>query len=393
MEDKIRVAHIITRLVTGGADENTVYTVNGLAAYGYKVTLLTGEESEPDFARILGLSTGVELKIIPGLIREISPVSDFRALLSIYRLFKRGNYQIIHTHTAKAGFLGRIAAKLAGIPVIIHSIHGTTFPEDLNYFRRLLFKSLERFAGRYTDFFIPVGHDLKNIYLRAGIGRKEKYRVIYSGMDLEKFYRAGDYSREQKNKIRNKYGIKENEVVIAKVAKLHARKGYHYYLELVERITAAHDNVKFMIVGSGEEESKLKDLVEDKGLAGKVIFTGFQENVEDIFAITDIKVLTSLWEGLPRVLVQAAAARVPVVTFAVEGVSEIVEEGKNGFIVPLKNVALLVERVSALITSAELRQKMGDYGRKKVNSSWSSEEMVAEIKNIYEKLLSGKGLK
>ncbi len=389
MSKEIKVIHVITRLITGGADENTIYTVNGLAADGYNVTLVAGEESERGFIEEIDLHNEAELKILPGLVRNISPVNDLKALINIYKLLKNGNYQIIHTHTAKAGILGRLAAKLAGVPIIIHGIHGTTFPEDINPLRRFLFKFLERITGRFTDFFITVGNDLKDIYLKAGIGKPEQYQTVHSGMDLDKFYKAADYSEDMKNKIRTKYGIKEDEIVIAKVAKLQQRKGYKYYLQLVSRITATHNNVKFLIVGSGSDDVKLKKMVKAKGLEQKVIFTGYCDNVEDIFAIMDIKVLTSLWEGLPRVLVQAAATGVPIVTFAVEGAYEIVKEGENGFVVPLKDVDLLEKRVTALIEDKKLRIKMGEYGRKKADYSWSIDNMVNKIREIYKRLLMG----
>lgn len=390
-KNNIKVMHIITRLISGGADENTIYTVNGLADEYYQVTLVAGEESEDEFIDSVDFHDNVTFKILPDLVREISPLKDFKAFFHIYQMLKKEEYHIIHTHTAKAGILARLAARMAGVQIIIHGIHGTTFPEEIHPLNRFFFKLLERITGKFTDFFIPVGVDLKNIYLEAGIGKEEQYHVVYSGMDLEKFYEAANYSDQKIQNIKSKYGISNDEIVVGKVAKLHKRKGYKYYSELISRITAIYDNVKFLIVGSGSEKSILEKLIKEKGLEQKVIFTGYCDNVEEIFAIMDIKILTSLWEGLPRVLVQAAATGVPIVTFAVEGAHEIVKEGKNGFVVPLKDIDLLTERVSFLIDNPEKRKKMGQYGKEVANDSWSVDKMVNDIKKIYKELLAGEG--
>lgn len=381
---KLKVLHIITRLANGGADENTLYTIKGLDSAKYDIDLMIGEENNPGMMKDLELRRGINLYKIKGMVRDVSPLKDLAALLRMYRIIKRNDYDIVHTHIAKAGVLGRIAAKLAGVPVIIHGIHGITFPRTIHPVKQFLFRNIERFCGLFTDCFIPVGEDMKQKYIDAGIGQPERYKTIYSGMELDRFKRAADNSREKINKLKTEFGIKEDEIVIGNVSKIQKRKGYKYYLQVIAKITGEYDNVKFLIVGSGPHEDVIRSRVKEMGLTDSVIFTGFRKDVEDVFSIFDIKVLTSLWEGLPRVIIQAAAVGKPIVTFDVDGAWEIVEEGKNGFIVPMKDVDMMAEKIRLLIDDQELRQEMGRYSRDKVGDQWSVENMVKEIDELYQ---------
>src|SRR5690554_5207855 len=157
---RVKVLHIITRLAYGGGDENTLYTVNGMHGSDYDMDLMIGEENKLEMLDDFGLAEGVELIKIPGLVRDVSPANDLRALVTIYRIIKRKKYDIVHTHIAKAGVLGRLAARMAGVPLIIHGIHGITFPQTIHPLKRWVFCLIERFCGSFTDFFIPVGEDM-----------------------------------------------------------------------------------------------------------------------------------------------------------------------------------------------------------------------------------------
>lgn len=385
---KIKVLHIITRLANGGADENTLYTINGLEPSKYDIDLMIGEENDPVMMNNLKLRNGIQLIKINGLVRDISPINDIKALFNIYKVIKKNQYDIVHTHIAKAGVLGRLAAKIAGVPYIVHGIHGITFPKTINPFLRFLFKSIEKFCGRFTDVFIPVGEDIKQKYLNAGIGKPEQYYTIYSGMELDRFYKAGNYSKDKINKIKNELGITEDEIVVGNVSKIQKRKGYKYYLEVANKLVKQYKNVKFLIVGSGPHEHEIKRQTKEMKLNENVIFTGYRTDVENMFAIFDIKVLTSLWEGLPRVLVQAAAVGKPIVSFDVDGVWEIVENGKNGFIVPMKDIDAMTEKIKILIENETLRKKMGQFSREKVSNLWSVEKMVDSIDKVYQNLIN-----
>ena len=387
---RIKVLHIITRLANGGGDENTLYTIKGLDSSRYDIDLMIGEENDPIMMASLNLPEGVDLIQVKGLLRNISPYHDLLALLRIYRIIKAGKYDIVHTHIAKAGILGRLAARMAGVPIIVHGIHGTTFPDTIHPLKQRVFKNLERFVGRCTDFFIPVGEDMKEKYIQAGIASRDQYQTVYSGMELDRFTRAADYSKKKLEEIRNSLNISQEQIVIGNVSKIQERKGFNYYLDLAQQITTNYDNVLFLVVGSGPIEEEIKRKSEEMGLNYKVIFTGYQTHVEDLFAIFDIKVLTSLWEGLPRVLVQAAAVGKPIVTFDVDGAWEIVEEGRNGFIVPMKDVDAMATKLEQLIEDEDLRKEMASYSRQKVSDLWTVEKMAADIDQIYQRLISSK---
>jgi glycosyltransferase involved in cell wall biosynthesis/thymidylate kinase len=389
---KYRVLHLITRLDYGGADENTIYTINGLDSSNYDLDLMIGEENNQDMLDRLELKEGIGLIMIPGLVRDPSLLNDLRALINIYRLIKRNRYDIVHTHIAKAGVLGRLAARMAGTPIIIHGIHGITFPKTIHPLKRYLFLFIERFCGKFTDFFIPVGEDMRKKYLAAGIGKPDKYRTIYSGMELERFLKAGELDKEELREIREGLGINNDEIVIGNVSKIQERKGFNYFLEAAKKIIVEYDNVRFIIVGNGPDEKQLKERCRKMGLDKRVIFTGYCRDVENMFAIMDIKVLTSLWEGLPRVLVQAAAVGKPMVSFDVDGAWEIIKEGVNGYIVPIRDVDALVDRIKYLIDNQEIRKSMGKKSRELLNDSWNYRKMVAEIEELYQELIKSKDL-
>ncbi len=392
MRRKYRVLHIITRLAYGGADENTIYTVNGLDREYYVIDLMIGEENKEEMLADFELKEGITLIRIPGLVRDLSPVKDLKALWNIYKVIKRNKYHIVHTHIAKAGVLGRIAARLAGVPIIIHGIHGTTFPRTIHPLKQLLFKNIEQICGKFTDFFIPVGEDMKQKYINAGIGDARKYRTIYSGMELERFWQAGNYSKERLTQLKRELGIKEQEIVIGNVSKLQERKGFDYYLEVAKIIATEYEQVRFLIVGNGPHEQQIKEKCRELGLNNRVIFTGYRPDVEDMFAIMDIKVLTSLWEGLPRVLVQAAAVGKPIVSFTVDGAWEIVQNGINGYLVSLRDVEAMVAKIKYLIENRELREEMGKKSTELVSEAWDYKKMVKEIEGVYQEVISSKGL-
>lgn len=388
---KTKVLHLITRLIRGGADENTVYTVCGLDRSRFQVDLLYGQGSEPQHL-IPEDRNDIGQYFLPELRREIAIFADLSALFKIYRIIRRGRYDIVHTHTAKAGFLGRIAAFLARTPIVIHTLHGATFGEFVSPLRHRVYVALEKISAALTDKMISVGEDLKERYLQRRIGNPGQYLIIRSGMDLGEFYRAGSAGSEQQHRIRESLGLRDTDYVIGNISRLEPRKGHGYFIEAAAAICPKHPEVKFLIVGDGELRGALEQQVRELNLSGVVLFTGFRKDIAQVLATFDILALTSLWEGLPRVLVQAAAVGKPIVSFSVEGAREIVEEGKNGFVVPAKDVSLLVERLTWLIENPRAGRQMGEWGKSRVDDEWRVETMVEKIQNLYDKLLLKKRL-
>ncbi len=374
---------MITRLIVGGAQENTIATVRGLSEKGEDVCLATGppigpEGSLMDEARRLK----AELILIPEMRREINPILDFVSFLKLYFLMLRERFDIVHTHSSKAGILGRLAGKLAGAKVIVHTIHGLPFHPYQNKFLNFFYIILERFAGLFTDKIITVCEAMKRKAISAGIAGDGKFITIYSGMDLTPFLRVkGDILRKKRE-----LGIKEGEKVIGKIGRFFPLKGHKYLIRAAPEVVKVSPNVKFLLVGDGILKEKLELEIEQLGLRDKFIFTGLvkREDIPLLISVMDILVHTSLREGLARVLPQAIACGKPVVSFDVDGAGEVVIPGKTGFIVPPENVSALSQAIlNALSDVGKLEQS----GRKFIDPAFRTETMVDKIDALYQKLL------
>jgi len=383
--NKKRVLHIITRLISGGADENTLHTVRKMDPKKYSVDLAVGGDSDDNF---LNNGAPYNLILLNDLKRNVHPWRDIKTLFRIYKLIKKNRYDIVHTHTAKAGVLGRIAAFMARTPVIIHTLHGITFHRLLKGPARWLYISLEKLCSYFTDIFITVGEDLKQKYIEQKISKPEKYVTIYSGFELLDFKKNGNVEPEEIKHERSKLGISDNDIVLGTVSRLEPRKGHVYLFDALTKVIKRNPNIKLLVAGNGAYETKLKTMAKEKNIAGHVIFLGYQENIARVMRLIDIFTLTSLWEGLPRVLVQAALMELPIVTFDVEGAWEVVKENKHGFIVPTCDVDLFAERVNFFIENPETAKEMGKYGRNVVTNDWDADVMVRKITAVYENLLA-----
>lgn len=385
-----KILHIITRLILGGAQENTLLTVEGLGKKkGYEVALATGPSLGPE-GSLDGEAErkGIELIRVPGMRREINPWRDFLTLVELYRLIKRGNYDIVHTHSSKAGILGRLAARLAGTKIIVHTIHGLPFHEyqsrGVNYFYILW----ERFAALFTDKIITVAEAMTSKALDAKLAPEGKFITIYSGMELNKFLEPEVGAVDKRKQI----GIEPDVTVVGKVARLFYLKGHKYLLEAAAEVTGVCPGVKFLLVGDGILKEKLEKQAQGLGIREKVIFTGLvpREEIPPLLAIMDIVVHTSLREGLARVLPQALAGGKPVISFDIDGASEVVKEGETGHLVPAEDAKMLAEAIIDLVRDKAKARKMGEAGRKMVDPAFRVEVMVDRIAELYEELLKSK---
>ena len=261
------------------------------------------------------------------------------------------------------------------------------FHNALNPVVKFIYKNLERFSALYTTWFISVGEDLKNRYLKAGVGRPEKYSIIRSGMDLEKFYKASKFSDEEVKEIKKSLNLNPDDVIIGMVASLEPRKCHKYAIEVAKEIIKKHPRVKFLFVGEGYLRTTLETIVQKENLLDSIIFTGLRKDIERIMAIFDILILTSLWEGLPQVLVQGAILGKPMVSFNVEGSNELIKEGENGFIVPLRDTSRMIGKIDYLISDLKLAKMMGNTGKQLVNEEWQIDTMIKKTNKLYEYLL------
>jgi len=382
---KIKVLHIITRFICGGADENTLFTVNGLDKSRYEVHLMIGNTYEKKMTE--RLTPDVNLIHIDDMVRKVSPVKDLRALYQIYRIIKKEKYDIMHTHTSKAGFLGRIAARLGGVTHIIHGVHTIPFYDVLQPQYNRFFLSLERFAARFTNLFIAVGEELKSQYIREGVGSPEQYHIVYSGMDLESFEMARQMSEEERRALRSDFGFGNGDTVVGIVSRLEPGKGFNFFSSIVEKVVHASPEVKFLVVGDGSLRGSLEREVKAKNLQNNIVFAGQREDVARVIALFDIAIFTSLLEGLPRTVVQYVLLGKPIVTFEVGGIREVISDGEQGYIVSQNNIDEFVEKVVYLLNNPAVAEQMRQNGKDFPRFQWSSEEMVSRIDTIYQKLL------
>ena len=389
MGRKIKIAHIIARMITGGADENTLFTMEGLNKNKYEVDLITGEELDKSiFGKVK--NNNFNIIQIKGLKWKLNFWYDPIVLFKLIKLLKKKRYDIVHTHTTKAGILGRIAAGITGVPIIVHGLHGSTFEAfDSGLLNWLLF-CFEKLTGRFTDAYVSVSKVLSETYIKKGIGKKENYHTVYSGMELDTFY--GVRGKINCRKKQMDLGIDSEDFVIGNVARLEMRKGHKFLIDAFEKVIEERKgcSLKLLIIGEGEEKENLENYVKKANLGDKIIFTGYREDVEELMALMDIFVLTSLREGLPRVLVQTAAVGIPSVAFNVDGVSEIIMDNYNGFLVEVKDLEQLENRIVRYINNKELVLLHGRNGREFVENKWSIEGMVDRIDKIYQKLITEK---
>ncbi len=384
---KIKILHIITRLILGGAQENTILTVAGLRKKeGYEVDLVTGPPLGPEGSLVEKAEReGIDLIVVPEMRREVHPGRDLRTFIKLYRLIKESNYDIVHTHSSKAGILGRLAARLAGTKVIVHTIHGLPFHEyqsqGVNYFYILC----EKLAGIFTDKIITVAEVMTGKALAAKLAPKEKFVTIYSGMELDRFLEPKVGAVDKRKEL----GIEPDVPVVGKVARLFSLKGHKYLLEAVVEVARVYPQVRFLLVGDGILKESLEKQAEKLGIREKIIFAGLvpQEEIPGLLTVMDIVVHTSLREGLARVLPQALASSKPVISFDIDGAREVVREGETGHLVLAKDSKRLAETIIDLLGDKDKAKKMGEAGKKLVDPAFRVEVMVDKIAGLYEKLL------
>jgi glycosyltransferase involved in cell wall biosynthesis len=381
----LKITHVITRLVVGGAQENTVATVHGLRQKpGLKVSLVSGPTTgpegsmEPEIQKVPGLLT-----IVPELVRPVHPLNDFRALQKLETIFRAQKPDVVHTHSGKAGILGRLAAKRAGVPLIIHTVHGPSFGSFQNPLANFIFRAAEKKAAGCTGHFIVVADAMKEQYLAAGIGKPDQYTKIFSGFPLGPFLDA-------KNDVdlRQRLGIGPDDFVVGKIARLFQLKGHDDLFAIAPDLVRFNPKIKFLLVGGGEWRGRFEKMAEGLQLRSHFIFTGLVPpgEVSRYVGVMDVLVHLSLREGLPRALPQALAAGKPVVAYDCDGAREACLEGQTGFLVPPRDLRTLKERVGQLSADAVLRDRMGRAGRAFVREHFAVEKMVDSIYDLYKKL-------
>lgn len=389
-EKKIKVARIIARLNIGGPAIQAILLTEGLNDEKFESILICGqvENAEKDML-YLAEKKGVKPIIIPELGRRIGLAKDLIAFIKICGIILKFRPGIVHTHTAKAGALGRTAAVLAGVPVRIHTFHGHIFEGYFNKFQVGVFLFIERMLAFFSKYIIVVSQAQRSdIALKYRITEEDKIIVVPLGLELERFSSL----RRRPGGLRDELKISADSIVITIIGRLVPVKNHRMFLDAAKELCSKHpgQDIKFIVVGDGEERPALERYCREIGLSGRVIFYGWKEDMSEVFADADIVALTSFNEGTPVALIEALASARPVVSTDVGGVRDVVVDGLNGYLVPSGDHKGFAEKLSALIGDREKREAFGKNGQAAVLKKYSKERLVGDMKRIYAEALSGR---
>ncbi|OGG01221.1 MAG: hypothetical protein A3F83_16415 [Candidatus Glassbacteria bacterium RIFCSPLOWO2_12_FULL_58_11] len=385
VKHKFKILRIIARLNIGGPALHVIILNSELDPETYVSQLVTGRESPAEGnMNDLASEKGVVPIIIDALGREIFFKEDIRALIKLIRLINREKPDIVHTHTAKAGTLGRIAAKLTDVPIIIHTFHGHIFHSYFGSLKSKLFLWLERLLAKFTDVIITVGEQQRREIIEYRVAEPEKVVAVPLGLDLKPFINA----KSDPNLLRDELGLNRNILLVGIVARLVPIKNHICFLEAARLVLERYDDARFLIIGDGELRKYLEQMTRELSLESRVIFMGFQHNLVKIYAGLDIVTLSSFNEGLPVALIEAMAAAKPVVSTNVGGVGDLILDGDNGLLVPSNDPAALAEAILFLLKNPDRRKMMGIAGRKKAYPLFDKNRLLLDIDRLYRKLLT-----
>jgi len=374
-------------MIVGGAQENTLLCCQDLIRhYGDDVLLVTGPALGPE-GDLLSQGRGgeVPLTMVPSMRRAIHPWRDtvcYRALKRVLRDFRP---DVVHTHSAKGGFLGRMAAHALRVPAIVHTVHGAPFHPYQRWYARELFRCCEAYAARRCHAIVSVADAMTDLLVDAGVAPREKFTTVYSGMDVEPFL-AADQHREA---IRRELGFSDEHVVVGKIARLFHLKGHEQLIQAARQVVAKCPEVRFLLVGDGILREKLERQIADAGLNHAFCFTGLvpPERIPGLLGAMDLLVHVSLREGLARALPQALIAGRPAVSYDVDGAREVVIPEKTGFLVPPQTVEPLTDAIIRLARDPDLRRRLGEQGRGLFTEQFRHETMTRRLREIYQRLL------
>ncbi len=373
----IKVCHIITKLELGGAQQNTLFTVSHLDRDQFSPVLITGRGGilDAEAAKM----QGVKIYFTGSVIRDIRPWKDLTAFLEIYRILKTERPAIVHTHSSKAGILGRWAAWFAGVPVIIHTIHGFGFNDFQPWPLRFLLILIEKLTSPVTDRFVVVTTEDRKKGLHYGIGDPDRYTVIRSGIDTSLYKSAFDGAGD----LRASLGIAAGLKIVTTIGAFKPQKNLADFLGIARGVLDKAPDTRFLLVGDGGQRPILEARRAQLRLEGSVVFLGWRRDIPAVLAITDVFVMTSLWEGLPRSILEAMCAAKPVVANAVDGVREIIREGETGYLIAPHDLDAMAARVISILETPALAAKLGENARRIITGEYDLYHMVRQQEEMY----------
>jgi glycosyltransferase involved in cell wall biosynthesis len=387
-----KIMHIITRLDMGGSAQNTLLTCRELGGryetllvHGFaRESKMTATEAQAVAAQKLAAELrGVKLIPVSSLVRHINPLKDLVALCTLLGHVRRQRPDIVHTHTSKAGILGRLAARLAGVPRVVHTSHGHVFYGHFGRFASAFFLSLERWFGRFTAKTVALTPTERQDYIDLGVGRAEDIVTIHSGVDVEKFASGAVSSTAKKVSL----GLDPTRRLVGFAGWLLPIKGPMHLLNAMASVWEEHPDATLVFVGMGLMAAELREQAERLGAEGRVKFLGWRDDLHEIMPLFDVFVLPSLNEGMGRVLVEAMAAGRPIVASGVGGISDLVRHGETGLLVAPRDEVNLAGSISLLLSDPDRAKRMGAMGRLKCRE-FDLCAMVSKLDDLYRGLLA-----
>jgi glycosyltransferase involved in cell wall biosynthesis len=386
----VKVLRVIARLNVGGPALHVAYLTAGLAKRGYDTTLVAGTiaHGEESMAFVAD-QRGVRIETVADLHREIAPLSDARAILRLARLIRREQPTILHTHTAKAGAVGRLAALLAGSarpPIIVHTFHGHVLRGYFNAITAYGFRTLERLLARMTTRLIAVSPEVRDDLVSLGVAPASKFVVIRLGIELDE--RVGEENDEARQETRRRLGLASDAFVVGWVGRMTAVKRTEDLVRVTRTLVDLGVDAYLCLVGDGPDREALEAYAHELGVVKRCLFVGYQEDVARFYSAIDVLLLPSANEGTPVSVIEALAAGRPAVATDVGGVPDVVREGVDGFLADVGDVDVLASRLAELAADPERRAAMGASGRERVLSRYAVERLVDDVDELYRTLLA-----
>ncbi|HEY2946150.1 MAG TPA: glycosyltransferase [Vicinamibacteria bacterium] len=380
----VRVLRLFSRLNVGGPSIHVILLTAGLKDRGYETHLVIGQES-PREGNLFDLAArkGVDCVALPGLGREVRPWRDLRALLGLYRMMKSFRPHIVHTHTAKAGMLGRVAARVAGVPVVVHTFHGHVLRGYFGPLTTAFYRAVERRLGASADVLVAVSDAVKRDLVALGVAPAAKIRVIPLGLDLEPL--AGALPR---GSLRGEAGVPEEAPLVGIVGRLAPIKDVGTFLRAAAAVRAAVPAARFAVVGDGEERGRLEAERARLGLADGVFFHGWRRDMAAVYGDLDVVVNCSRNEGTPVALIEAMAAGRPVVATRVGGTPDLLGDGRRGLLVPAGDADALAAGVVEALRGSDAVLARAREARAYVLAHHSSRRLIEDVDALYQELLS-----